>query len=120
MRFYRLLLLVFPRPFRAEYGEEMSQVFARKLRDRGRVAWLGAIADVVFNGLRVHVDLLKQDVRWACRGFRHSPGFAMTAVTVAALGMGATTAAFALLNHVLIRPLPFPRPHELVTLFQSE
>ena len=118
MRLYRLLLRLFPASFRAEYGDEMCRVFARTLRDRGPGAWLPAVADVAANSVRIHADLLRQDLRWTFRGLRRSPGFAVTAVTVAALGIGATTAAFALLNHVLIRPLPFPRAGELVTPFK--
>ena len=120
MRLYKLLLRLFPASFRAEYGDEMCRVFARTLRDRGPGAWLPAVADVAANSVRIHADLLRQDLRWTFRGLQRSPGFAVTAVAVAALGMGATTAGFALLNHVLIRPLPFPRAGELVTLFQTE
>ncbi|HEY6548552.1 MAG TPA: ABC transporter permease, partial [Vicinamibacteria bacterium] len=48
------------------------------------------------------------------------PGFAATVVVVAALGVGATTAAFSITDHVLIRPLPFPEAHRLVQLWQNQ
>ena len=49
-----------------------------------------------------------QDVRYTFRTLRRSRGFAVTAVIVAALGIGATTASFSVADHVLVRPLPFP------------
>ena len=45
---------------------------------------------------------------------RRSPGFVAASVVIAALGIGATTAAFALVDHVLIRPLNYPAPDRLV------
>ena len=51
---------------------------------------------------------------------RRTPGFALAVVAVAALGVGATTAAFSVTDHVLIRPLPFPEPDRLVELWQSD
>src|SRR4030095_14972841 len=60
--------------------------------------------------IAVHADALRQDVRWTWRVLRQSPGFSVTAVVVIALGVGANTAAFALLDHALLRPLPFADP----------
>jgi predicted permease len=121
MKAYRLLLLLFPASFRAEYGEEMSKVFAaRRGRENALELWIGTILDILSNALRVHADVLWQDLRWTGRVLRQSPGFTLTAVSVAALGMGANTAAFTLLDHVLLRPLPFSHPEQLVTLYQTQ
>ncbi len=120
MGVYRLLLRLLPASFRAEYGEEMCAVFAARRRQENALGvWTAAVFDILTNAVRVHADLLRQDLAWTVRTLRQSPGFAGTAVLVAALGIGATTAAFTLLDHVLLRPLPFPDPDRLVVLCQS-
>ncbi len=57
-----------------------------------------------------------QDLTFALRQFRRSPGFAVTAVLTLALGVGTTTAIFSLIDGVLLRPLPFPHADQLVAI----
>src|ERR687895_771969 len=116
---YRWLLRLYPASFRNEYGREMAAAFARERRDTrtalGMAAlWLRAIADTCANAAGIHWDILTQDLRYTLRTLRRTPAFALTAVTVVALGIGATTAAFSLADFVLIRPLPFPEADRLV------
>ena len=52
------------------------------------------------------IQQIVQDVRYALRQLRRTPGFALTAVLTLALGVGATTAIFTLIYQVMLRPLP--------------
>jgi putative ABC transport system permease protein len=124
MRFYRALLHLYPSSFRAEYGEELAAVFASRRRGaRGFLAavatWCLALADVVPNAVAVHADILMADLRQAARQLRRAPGFALTAVLVIALGVGANTAAFSVADFVLIRPLAFPHPDQLIKIWSA-
>ena len=61
---------------------------------------------------------LRQDVRFGFRQLRRSPGFTLTTVLMLALGIGASTAIFSIVNGVLLRSLPFPEPDRLVAVYQ--
>jgi predicted permease len=62
------------------------------------------------------LDDLLRDVGYAFRTFRRLPGFAAMALVLLALGIGATTVMFTVINSVLLRPLAYPEPNRLVTL----
>ena len=62
---------------------------------------------------------LVQDLRYAFRQLRKSPGFACTAVLILALGIGASVAIFGFVDAALIKPLPYPNPNRLVDVTES-
>ena len=64
------------------------------------------------------IDTLWQDVRYALRAMRHNLTFTVVVVLTLALGIGANTAVFSVLNSVLLKPLSYPRAEELVALRQ--
>jgi macrolide transport system ATP-binding/permease protein len=65
-------------------------------------------------------ESVAQDVRFAVRQLLRSPGFAVTAILVLALGIGASTAIFGFVDAVLIQPLPYTNPNQLVSVDESE
>jgi predicted permease len=120
MRFYRSLLRLYPASFRDDYAAELTRTFEENVRNRGRGAALfAAIADVVPNAIAVHWEILVQDLRYTARTLNASRGFAVAAVLVTALGVGANTATFSVADFVLVRPLPFEEPQQLVRLCEG-
>lgn len=123
MRLYRALLHLYPSSFWAEYREDLCYAFAERTRGlSGPLAWIlivwAALTDVIPNAMAAHWDVLRQDLVYAARSLRSTPGFALTAVLVVALGVGANTAVFSLADFVFVRPLPYRGADRLVKLWQ--
>jgi len=64
------------------------------------------------------MDSLKRDLRYVARSFARTPGFFLLTVLTLALGIGATSAIFSVVNGVLLQPLPYPQSERIVQLYQ--
>ena len=83
-------------------------------RDFGNVTLLRERSREVWQWRRL--ESLLMDIKHVCRRLARAPGFAITVVLTLAIGIGANTAVFSVLNSVLLRPLPYPEPEQLVSL----
>ena len=121
---YRTLLFCYPAPFRHEYGVAMVSAFADQVQEARRLGgwraevsiWLKTILDLFITAPREHYHVIKQDLRYAFRMLVSRPVFATVAILSLALGIGANTAIFSLLNTLVLSSLPVRDPHGLVML----
>ncbi len=126
-RFFRRLIRLFPAEFRGDFGDDMLDTFEAHRRDvlaRGDAMaalrlWLDTIRGVLTTAPREHLDLLRVDVSYGVRNLRRSPGFAITAIAALAIGIGANTAVFTIVNGALLAALPYRDPQRLVLLFEK-
>jgi macrolide transport system ATP-binding/permease protein len=132
--FKKLGLFVQRDRFASELEEEMAlhrELRAKELIARGmsEPEARGAAARQFGNATRLleeshdaiafGFETAAQDLRFAARQLRKNPGFTATAVLILALGIGASTTIFAFVDTILIRPLPYPNPSQLVAVGES-
>ena len=118
------MLHLYPSSYRAEYGDEMTAIFAQELRQSSGVLaqcglWLATFAEVFSNAAALHWEIARRDLRNAIRSLVKSPGFAITALLLITIGIGANAAIFTLADFVLVRPLPFPESGRLVKVWET-
>ncbi|HYO84120.1 MAG TPA: ABC transporter permease [Bryobacteraceae bacterium] len=121
---YRTLLSCYPGSFREEYGAEMVCAFAEQLRSaRQHGGWRAELSvwahtsfDLFLTAPQEHLHVIRQDLRYAIRTLASQPGFAAAAVLSLALGIGANSAIFSVLNDVMLSALPVRDPESIVLL----
>lgn len=141
--FYRVLLLAYPRSFRQAYGAELVDIFAAACeQSRGRSGWIAvvrrftrALLDVPRDGLRERFapppgrrpdrrrtsvaewfSGLAADFRYARRSLVSRPGLTLAVVVTLALGIGANTAIFSVIDATLLARSPWPNADRMVDL----
>ena len=138
MSVYRTLLRLFPRPFRQRYGAEVMRAIADRRRAAAAAGLIpllrfhaGALRDVVGSAVAERLEsrrargaharaqwamAVSQDARHGLRILRRTPGLTAVSAATLALGVGSVAAVASLVDAVLVQPLPFPRPQEVVTI----
>ena len=118
-RLFKTLIRLLPAEFRGDYEREMAATFRAERRSADGAAsltrvWLAAIADVFRTAPAEHFDILRRDLAYAVRMLARRPVLTCTAVLTLALGVGANTAIFSVVNGVLFAPFDYRDADELV------
>ena len=126
-RAYAWLLRILPSEFRTDFGDQMTDVFRAQRSEtesgggglRLWRLWAETLIDVLRTAPREHWDILRDDLGKSVRRLRETPGATLVTVATLALGIGANTAIFSVVDGVLLRPLPYADAAQLVHLRQQ-
>lgn len=128
---FRLLLNLYPREFREEWSDEMQGTFGEGERVAAEHSrrfslvrfWLREFAALFRTAVSLRwalsVESVFLDLKFGVRRLRRRPLFTAVSLGTLSLGIGSATAMFSVVNGVLLRPLPYRNPEELVQIWQS-
>jgi putative ABC transport system permease protein len=145
-RCYRALLALYPAEFRARFGDEMAELASHRFAFAHAIGWRAVARELASLGVdlagslpaqwrravrsthasipagppRENMDIILQDLRFAARGLLRRPAFTVVAALTLALGIGATTSIFSVLDAVLIRALPYPHADRMVAIWSTQ
>jgi putative ABC transport system permease protein len=134
----RALIRLYPRDFRIRYGPEIEQFVRDGAVDGAGFRWRIILPDLLVGAMRERIaarrlsairvpqssrpphgdrmGTLLQDLRYATRTLRRNPGFALVVVVSLALGIGANSLIYSVVDGLVLRPFPYPDPDRLVAI----
>ena len=118
-RLFRLLLRLLPEEFRAAYARDMAATFRAEAASGPAGAKWRTMADVLRRAPGIHADILRRDLRLAIRTLTARPLALIAAIVTLTIGIGANVAMFAVVNGVLLAPLPYRDADALVAVRET-
>ena len=116
LRLYRRLLKLYPAGFRENYAEEMERAFRDGLPESGGLGlWMGLLADLAVSLPAQFAREMAQDVRYTFRLWSLRPWHTAFGILALAIGIGANTGVFSVVNALLLRSLPFRDPERMAS-----